>query len=110
LGIGPEVRGAFNAVGGDVGRAVASGGNLGKGALGATQKGDVNPAVFAEAFRGATKAGKLSKAATGVTAAERGAERVGRAAERTHKTYMAEKVSGQEHEREGRDLFAGKRH
>lgn len=108
LGIAPEVRGAFKAVGGEIGDTIASGGNIGKGSMMAGQRGAVRPDVLMQPLKQAAKQGfKLSRATTGVTALERGAERTGKALERTHKAYVSEKLSS-EHDNgtKGRNLFA----
>jgi hypothetical protein len=60
----PEAKGAFSAVGGDIGRTMASGGNMGRGGIMAGQRGMIDPAVIAEAVdpkRAARKAALQEK-------------------------------------------------
>lgn len=102
----PEARGAFSAVGGDIGRTMASGGNIGRGGM-AAQRGAVTPATFIEPFKKVSKQGfKFSRAGVGSLAGERTAQRVGGALERTHKAYVAEKTATQGEHTEGRNLLA----
>jgi hypothetical protein len=104
--LAPESRGAFKSVASDIGSTIASGGNMGRGAM-AAQGGYIKPSVLAAPIMRSVKQFKFSKAgAPAVTATERAAERVGKGLESTHKTYVAEKTATAEEKPKGRNLLS----
>ncbi len=98
---------AATSITGDIGKAVASGGNLAR--IGpAAQGGFVSPSALKSIPQKVFKLSRGTKAATASLAGERTAERVGRGLERTHKAYVSEKTATQEEKNHngGRNLFA----